>query len=66
MGPNGAILTNDVAYQPPPYGGGPCITGKDCYFFNGTCVGGKCSCSGPYTGTYCQVTVSSINSTKPT
>lgn len=39
----------------PPDGGGACITGRDCFNFNGTCVKGACSCRNSHTGTYCQV-----------
>lgn len=53
--PGGAKTTSDPSYQPPPHGTGACITGRDCYFFNGTCVSGQCSCLGAYTGTYCQL-----------
>jgi hypothetical protein len=55
MGPGGVKSTTDPSYQPPPYGGGACITGKDCFYFNGTCAAGRCSCLGPYTGTFCQL-----------
>lgn len=55
IGAGGAKTTSDPSYQPPPHGGGACITGKDCYFFNGTCVNSQCSCLGPFSGTYCQL-----------
>lgn len=52
---SGASTKSDPGYQPPPHGTGACITGRDCYNFNGTCINGQCSCLGPYTGSYCQV-----------
>ncbi len=55
IGQDGAKTTNDPSYQPPPHGSGPCITGRDCYNYNGTCIEGQCKCIGAYTGTYCQV-----------
>lgn len=55
VGGSGAKTTSDPSYVPPPHGTGACITGKDCYNFNGTCIGGQCSCLGVYTGTYCQL-----------
>lgn len=55
VGADGARTTNDPAYLAPPHGSGACITGRDCYNFNGTCVNGQCSCLGPFTGTYCQL-----------
>lgn len=55
VGSTGAKTTSDPSYVPPPHGTGACITGRDCYNFNGTCVGGQCSCLGVYTGTYCQL-----------
>jgi len=58
MGPGGVKSTSDPDYDPPPHGGGPCITGRDCYYHNGTCIEGQCRCSGPYTGTFCQVSES--------
>ncbi|RYG58622.1 hypothetical protein EON64_21125 [archaeon] len=39
--------TSDPSYQPPPYGGGVCITARDCNGYNGTCAQGRCSCNGP-------------------
>lgn len=57
IGNDGAKTTSDPNYQPPPHGGGPCITGKDCYYFNGTCAMGQCSCIGVHTGSFCQVSV---------
>lgn len=55
VGPDGAKTTNDPSFQPPPHGTGPCITGRDCNFFNGSCVDGHCKCSGPFSGSFCQV-----------
>eukprot|EP01038_Epipyxis_sp_PR26KG_P009372 gene9372-12628_t len=55
MGAGGAKSTNDPNYKPPPHGGGACITGKDCNFFNGSCGISGCNCTIPYTGTYCQL-----------
>eukprot|EP01040_Poterioochromonas_malhamensis_P010052 gene10052-10926_t len=55
IGQDGAKTTNDPSYQPPPHGSGPCITGRDCYNYNGTCIEGQCKCIGAYTGTYCQL-----------
>jgi hypothetical protein len=55
IGNDGAKATSDPNYQPPPHGGGPCITGKDCYYFNGTCTMGQCACIGVHTGSFCQV-----------
>lgn len=57
VGQDGAKSANDPLFQPPPHGTGPCITGRDCYFYNGSCISGQCKCSGPYTGTFCQVRV---------
>ena len=43
-------------YVPPPHGGGRCISGRDCYNFNGTCAMGQCACkSKEMTGSYCQL-----------
>jgi hypothetical protein len=55
LSPDGVKTTSDPSYQPPPHGKGPCVTGKDCFNYNGTCSGGKCACIGSYTGTYCQL-----------
>jgi hypothetical protein len=52
---DGAKTTSDPSYQPPPHGKGPCVTGKDCFNYNGTCSSGKCACIGSHTGTYCQL-----------
>jgi hypothetical protein len=57
IGPDGSKTTNDPSYVPPAFGGGACITGRDCFFFNGTCNAGQCSCAGPYSGSYCQVSL---------
>ena len=54
----GAVLTEDRDYVPVPMGGGKCITGRDCFWNNGTCTGGHCHCehsSTGMTGTYCQL-----------
>eukprot|EP00605_Chrysophyceae_sp_TOSAG23-4_P000877 GSChrysophyteH1.ASY1.ANO1.968.1 assembled CDS len=54
----GAKLTDDKDYVPVPEGGGKCITGRDCFNHNGTCIGGQCSCDNAHTGmtgTYCQL-----------
>jgi hypothetical protein len=49
-------LSRKQEYVPPPHGGGKCISGKDCYNFNGTCPMGLCVCkSKEITGTYCQL-----------
>jgi hypothetical protein len=55
IGPDGSKTTNDPSYVPPAFGGGACITGRDCFFFNGTCTAGQCGCIGAYTGSFCQV-----------
>ena len=55
IGAGGAKTTSDKDYTPPPKGGGACITGRDCFDFNGTCVAGLCKCAGEWTGTYCQL-----------
>jgi len=55
---SGALLSDDKNYTPPPSGGGGCITGRDCYWHNGTCVGGQCACDSSatgMTGSYCQL-----------
>ncbi len=55
---SGALLADDKAYVPPPAGGGLCITGRDCFWHNGTCVGGHCQCNSSatgMTGSYCQL-----------
>ncbi len=62
--------TDDADYKPPPHGGGKCITNKDCFMGmrylnfltiscvgNGTCGVNGCSCTGDYTGSYCQVII---------
>lgn len=36
-------------------GGGHCITGRDCFFHNGTCVEGSCVCPAAQRGAHCQV-----------
>lgn len=37
-------------------GGGKCITGRDCFNYNGTCtIKGECVCPQNYTGSYCQM-----------
>jgi hypothetical protein len=51
---NAADLTGQP-YTDPHHGGGSCISGRDCFNYNGTCVKGVCSCGKMYTGTYCQV-----------
>ena len=54
----GSVKTTDGDdYKPPPNGGGKCITGRDCYYGNGTCSSYGCQCIGDYTGSYCQVGV---------
>mmetsp|Transcript_15054 Transcript_15054/g.25064 ORF Transcript_15054/g.25064 Transcript_15054/m.25064 type:complete len:379 (-) Transcript_15054:580-1716(-) len=56
IGAAGAKTTSDPTYQPPPHGGGACLTGRDCFLHNGTCAaGGICACTAPYTGSYCQL-----------
>jgi hypothetical protein len=52
---DGAKTTSDPDYSPPAHGGGACITGKDCFTYNGTCSKGQCECNGMYTGTFCQL-----------
>ena len=52
---DGVKSIKDSDYVPPPHGGGGCISGKDCYNYNGTCTVGYCNCTSPYTGTYCQL-----------
>jgi hypothetical protein len=52
---SGAKSTSDGDYIPPPDGGGKCITSRDCYNFNGTCVYGECKCNEIQTGSYCQL-----------
>jgi hypothetical protein len=55
LGPDGIQVTNEADYVPPAHGGGKCITGKDCFFFNGTCPAGACVCPPKRTGTFCQL-----------
>lgn len=64
VGPDGAKTTNDPSYQPPPHGTGPCVTGRDCFNYNGSCVEGQCRCIGAHTGTFCQVKEISFAVTK--
>ena len=52
---SGVMNTEGKDYEPPPQGGGACITDRDCYFGKGTCVGGLCQCEEPLTGSYCQL-----------
>ena len=52
---SGTVNTDDKDYVPPPHGGGNCITERDCYYGKGACVGGKCECDAPLTGSYCQL-----------
>ncbi len=55
---SGAKLTDDKDYIPIPEGGGKCITGRDCFNHNGTCITGQCVCDNArtgMTGTYCQL-----------
>ncbi len=53
----GAKTQADADVEAPPHGGGACITSRDCFNFNGTCLAGQCSCIGVYTGSYCQVSI---------
>ena len=52
---SGTKNTGDADYEPPPHGGGSCITTRDCYYGKGACVAGKCRCEEPLTGSYCQL-----------
>ena len=36
-------------------GGGSCLTSRDCFFHNGTCVNGACLCPESQRGAHCQV-----------
>lgn len=45
----------EVNYVAPPHGTARCITGKDCYYHNGTCTAGTCNCKPQRTGSNCQV-----------
>ena len=49
------IQQAEYELAPPAHGTGPCITAKDCNFYNGTCVKGQCDCLGTYSGSFCQV-----------
>lgn len=56
IGANGDISSGAEEYVPPPHGGGKCITGRDCFHYNGTCtIKGECVCPSNYTGSYCQI-----------
>lgn len=65
IGKGGAKSTTDIDYVPPPNGGGKCITGRDCFNYNGTCPGGECKCIAPFTGTYCQVVFTTLDKRTP-
>ena len=36
-------------------GGGSCLTSRDCFFHNGTCINGACLCPESQRGAHCQV-----------
>jgi len=52
---SGPQAITDASYVPPVTGTGKCITGKDCFAYNGTCVKGACVCNAGRIGSYCQI-----------
>lgn len=51
----GVQSITDDSYVPPIIGSGKCITGKDCFAYNGTCVKGACVCNAGRLGSFCQM-----------
>ena len=52
---NNQLLNNVLDYNPPPHGTGHCISSKECYNNNGTCIASECQCNKHRTGSYCQI-----------
>lgn len=56
IGKGGVQIMDSSDFVPVPIGGGPCITGRDCFNYNGTCAGSKgCKCLPDMQGSYCQL-----------
>ena len=51
----GAFNKDGKPFGNPQNGGGKCISGRDCFNYNGTCTKGLCVCKSLRTGTYCQL-----------